>query len=202
MNLAVVGDNRPRLYWAMTAAQALGGMPVPLYQDAIANEMVYVLDDARSSSRSSRTRSRSTSCSKWNRSSPRGRAVRHLIYDDPRGCATTIIRRCFRTNACRRSAASSTARTPDSSTRQCRPARRRHGHHPLHLRHHRQAEGRVPDACGLIGAARNGCQFDGLGADDDILSYLPMAWVGDNLFSYAQALVAGFTVNCPESARP
>ena len=46
MNLAVVGDNRPRLYWAMTAAQALGGVPVPLYQDAIANEMVYVLDDA------------------------------------------------------------------------------------------------------------------------------------------------------------
>ena len=41
-NLAVVGDNRPRLYWAMTAAQALGGVPVPLYQDAIANEMVYV----------------------------------------------------------------------------------------------------------------------------------------------------------------
>ncbi|WP_342064874.1 AMP-binding protein, partial [Cupriavidus sp. OTU4895] len=46
MNLAVIGDNRPRLYWAMTAAQALGGVPVPLYQDAIANEMVYVLDDA------------------------------------------------------------------------------------------------------------------------------------------------------------
>ncbi len=52
---------------------------------------------------------------------------------------------------------------------------------------------------GLIGAARNGCQFDGLGPNDDVLSYLPMAWVGDNLFSYAQAMVAGFTVNCPES---
>jgi long-chain acyl-CoA synthetase len=52
----------------------------------------------------------------------------------------------------------------------------------------------------LHAAARGGCEFDRLGPDDEILSYLPMAWVGDNLFSYAQALVSGFTVNCPESS--
>ena len=45
-HLAVIGDNRPRLYWAMMAAQCLGGVPVPLYQDAVAEEMVYVLQDA------------------------------------------------------------------------------------------------------------------------------------------------------------
>ena len=44
--LAIIGDNRPRLYWAMTAAQALGAVPVPLYQDAVADEMAYVLDNA------------------------------------------------------------------------------------------------------------------------------------------------------------
>jgi long-chain acyl-CoA synthetase len=51
----------------------------------------------------------------------------------------------------------------------------------------------------LIAAASGGVNFDKLSAQDEILSYLPMAWVGDNLFSYAQAMVAGFTVNCPES---
>ncbi|HEX9179654.1 MAG TPA: AMP-binding protein, partial [Burkholderiales bacterium] len=51
----------------------------------------------------------------------------------------------------------------------------------------------------LMAAARGGVEFDRLGDGEDILSYLPMAWVGDNLFSYAQALVAGFTINCPES---
>ena len=51
----------------------------------------------------------------------------------------------------------------------------------------------------LIAAARGGCEFDKLGPGDEILSYLPMAWVGDNLFSYAQALVGGMTINCPES---
>ena len=52
----------------------------------------------------------------------------------------------------------------------------------------------------FIAAAQGGVQFDHLVATDNVLSYLPMAWVGDHLFSYAQFLVAGFTVNCPESA--
>src|SRR5215813_12059013 len=42
--LAIIGDNRPRLYWALSAAQCLGGVSVPLYQDAIAKEIQYVLD--------------------------------------------------------------------------------------------------------------------------------------------------------------
>ena len=52
----------------------------------------------------------------------------------------------------------------------------------------------------FIVSAQGGCSFDKLTPDDSILSYLPMAWVGDHLFSYAQWLVAGFTINCPESA--
>ena len=44
--LAIIGDNRPRLYWGMTAAQALGAIPVPLYQDSVADEMAFVLDNA------------------------------------------------------------------------------------------------------------------------------------------------------------
>src|SRR4029077_12183537 len=51
----------------------------------------------------------------------------------------------------------------------------------------------------FIAAAKGGAEFDRLTAADSILSYLPMAWVGDHLFSYAQALYAGFTINCPES---
>jgi long-chain acyl-CoA synthetase len=42
MHLAIIGDNRPRLYWSMAAAQALGGIPVPMYQDAPAADIVYV----------------------------------------------------------------------------------------------------------------------------------------------------------------
>ena len=54
--LAIIGDNRPQLYWAIAATQALGGVPVPVYQDSIADEMAYVLDHAECGSPSSRTR--------------------------------------------------------------------------------------------------------------------------------------------------
>ncbi len=59
--LIIVGDNRPHLYWAIAAAQALGGIPVPVYQDSVAEELLYILDHAGSRSPSPRTRSRSTS---------------------------------------------------------------------------------------------------------------------------------------------
>src|SRR3989441_8494474 len=48
--------------------------------------------------------------------------------------------------------------------------------------------------------ARNAAAFEGLQSDEEILSYLPMAWAGDHIFSYAQAIVTGFAINCPESA--
>ncbi len=46
--LAVIGSNRPRLYWAMCAAQAVGAVPVPIYADSVADEMAYVLEHAGS----------------------------------------------------------------------------------------------------------------------------------------------------------
>ena len=52
----------------------------------------------------------------------------------------------------------------------------------------------------LVWAAKAGAAFDGLREGDELLSYLPMAWVGDHIFSYAQGYVVGLVVNCPESA--
>ena len=76
---------------------------------------------------------------------------------------------------------------------------RRHLGDAVHLGHHRQAQGVCQTHTAFISAARGGTEFDRLTDREDILSYLPMAWVGDHLFSFAQAMVAGFTINCPES---
>jgi len=201
MNLAVVGDNRPRLYWSMTAAQALGGVPVPLYQDAIANEMVYVLEDAEIEFAIVEDQEQVDKLLEVEpQLAQHGRAVRYVIYEDPRGLrdydhpsllsyerVQEIGREYDQANpgfydaAIAQGAPDDTAIILYTSGTTGKPKGVCHSH------------------AGLIGAARNGCQFDGLGPNDDVLSYLPMAWVGDNLFSYAQAMVAGFTVNCPES---
>ncbi len=51
----------------------------------------------------------------------------------------------------------------------------------------------------IIESAQNSSEFDNLGAGEEILAYLPMAWVGDFIFSVGQAYWTGFCVNCPES---
>jgi len=81
-HLAIIGDNRPRLYWAMCAAQMLGGIPVPLYQDAVAQEMVFVLEDAEIKIAIVEDQEQVDKMLEIQGQCP---ALRHILYDDPRG---------------------------------------------------------------------------------------------------------------------
>src|SRR4029077_18744176 len=80
--LAVVGDNRPRLYWAMMAAQALGGVPVPLYQDAVASEMAFVLQDADIAFAVAEDQEQ---VDKLLENIPQCPKLKRIYFDDPRG---------------------------------------------------------------------------------------------------------------------
>src|SRR5690348_1733114 len=82
MHLAIVGDNRPRLYWAMIAAQALGGIPVPMYQDAPAAEFAFVLNDAEIDYALVEDQEQ---VDKLLEAKPQVPTLRHVYYDDPRG---------------------------------------------------------------------------------------------------------------------
>src|SRR5689334_14582181 len=196
MHLAIIGDNRPRLYWAMTAAQALGGIPVPMYQDAPAAEFVYVLDDAEIAYALAEDQEQVDKVLEAKTLVP---ALQHVYYDDPRGLRNyagvssldrllDIGREFDRAHPGFFDAEVAKGRPDDVSvmlytsgtTGKPKGVRQTHA--------------------AFIVAAQGGCKFDRLRADDSILAYLPMAWVGDHLFSYAQWLVAGFTINCPESA--
>lgn len=196
-NLAIIGDNRPRLYMTMAAVQSLGGVPVPLYQDAVANEMLFVLQDAGIRFAIVEDQEQVDKLLEVREQLPQ---LDHIIYDDPRGMRhynQPFIHDIEAVMAM---------------------GRIHHQNHPDFLEGEIEqgvttdtgvmlytsgTTGKPKGVClahqAFIAAAKGGCQFDQLTQDEDILSYLPMAWVGDHLFSFAQALVAGFTINCPES---
>ena len=81
-NLAIVGDNRPRMYMMMTAVQCLGGVPLPLYQDAVANEMLFVLLDAEVRFVFVEDQEQVDKVLEIQAQLPQ---LEHVLYDDPRG---------------------------------------------------------------------------------------------------------------------
>jgi len=195
--LAIIGDNRPRLYWAMAAAQALGGVPVPLYQDAIASEMVYVFEDAAARFAIVEDQEQ---VDKLLEILPRCPLLEHIVYDDTRGMRHYHQPQLQSYDALTEQGRAFDAAQPDYYAQQIAQG----GASDVGIMLYTSGTtGKPKGVCqthhAFIVSAQGGVGFDRLGPDDSMLSYLPMAWVGDHLFSYAQWLVAGFTINCPES---
>jgi len=195
--VAIIGRNRPYLYWSMVAAQMAGAVPVPLYQDAVAEEMAYVLGHcgARFVIASDQEQ-----VDKVIEIQDQLHQFEHMIYLDPRGMRKYDHTRLhdyrhvqeqghaardeLRPEMERRVAAlnyDSTCVMLYTSGTTGKP------------------KGVVLSNRNIIEAAKSSSEFDGLRAGDEVLAYLPMAWVGDFIFSIGQAYWTGFCVNCPES---
>ena len=197
-HLALVGDNRPRIYAAMCAAQCLGGIPVAMYQDAAATEMQFPIQNAEIEFAVAEDQEQ---VDKLLEILPQCAMLKHIVYDDPRGMrhyaqpelmAYETLRdkglKLHRDDAgfieteIAKGRGSDTAAMFFTSGTTGNPK-------GVVLTHH-----------ALIDRARVAAQMEGLDDTDVVLAYLPPAWIGQNIFSYAQPFVTGYCICCPESA--
>ena len=197
-HIAVIGANRPRLYWTLTAAQVLGAIPVPFYEDAVAQEMVYVFQNAEIAFAVVEDQEQAD---KLFEIMPQCPHLKRIWYDDPRGLRHYVQPELASYESLREAGrawaksnpgyfAGEIARGKGSDTAIMLYTSGTTGH----------AKGVVLTNDNLIKASRAYADLEGLRDDDEVLAYLPMAWIGQNIFSYAQPMVVGFRINCIESA--
>ena len=196
--VAIIGRNRPHFYWTMVAAQSVGAVPVPIYQDSNAEEMAYVLGHCGARFAVVEDQEQ---VDKVIEIQDQLHQFEHMIYVDPRGLRKYDHRRLHQFSHIQDQGRA--AREEFLAELQARTARLNMDSTCVMLYTSGttgKPKGVVLSNRNVIISSKNSAEFDNLSENEEILAYLPMAWVGDFIFSVGQAYWTGFCVNCPESA--
>ena len=196
-HVGIVGENRPRLYMAMMAAQAVGAIPVPMYQDAVAQEMVHVLMDAHLRVVVVENQEQVDKMIEVREQVPHMQLV---VYDDPRGLRNYHDDMLISFDGLMEKGQAYGAQHPDAYMNAVQAVQ---SSDPAAMFYTSGTTGKpkgvVLTHASLIDRAQVIARMEGLTDKEDVLAYLPPAWIGQNMFSYTQCLTTGFTVNHPES---
>lgn len=199
--IAIVGDNCPRLYWSMVAIQSLGGVPVPVYQDSVAEEMSYVLNHAEVVGAVVQNQEQ---VDKLLQISETVKRIKHIIYDEERGLRDYDEADLYSFAAVQKMGRAGLSENPDLNDVWLKDIEEGKGDDLSVLLYTSGTTGRPKGVMlshnNILISASAGNQFDNLDFNEEVLAYLPMAWIGDHIFSYGQSYAAGFCVSCPESA--
>ena len=197
-HMVVVGANRPRLYATMLAAQSLGAIPIPLYQDAAATECVFPINTADVRFAMVEDQEQVDKMLEIREQCPQ---LAHIYFDNPRGLRNYEEAGLVDLAALEKSGAAYADKQPQFFSAEVAMAM------PSDVAAMFFTSGTTGNPKGvvhthfsLLNRAKAGADFDKLTSIEEVLAYMPLAWIGQNIFSYAQWLACGYVVNCPESA--
>ena len=197
-HVVVVGENRPRLYASMLAAQSLGAIPVPLYQDAASAEFVFPINNAEVAFAVVEDQEQ---VDKLLEIRPQCPQLAKIWFDDPRGLRHYSEPGLAAIDALIDAGKAREAAQPGFFERAVAAIQ------PGDVAAMFFTSGTTGNPKGvvhthfsLLDRAAAGARFDKLTSSEEVLAYMPPAWIGQNIFSYAQWLACGYVVNCPENA--
>ena len=196
--IAIIGRNRPYFYWSMVAAQSVGAVPVPVYQDSAAEEMAYVMDHCGARFAVVEDQEQVDKIIEIQESLHQ---FEHMIYVDPRGLRKYDHRKLHEFSHVQDQGRAAY----DEFITDLKARREKLDYASTCVMLYTSGttgkpKGVVLSNRNIIEASKSSAEFDNLGLNEEVLAYLPMAWVGDFIFSIGQAYWCGFCVNCPESA--
>lgn len=195
--VAIIGRNRPALYWSMMSAQMVGAVPVPLYQDAVAEEMGYVLGHCGARFVIADDQEQVDKVLEIQGNLP---DLQHMIYIDPRGLRKYDHSKLHHFKKMQETGSLASEEAKAELERRIAELNFDTVCVMLYTSGTTgRPKGVVLSNRNIIISSLNSCKFDNLTDKEEILSYLPIAWVGDFIFSFGQAAVVGLRVNCPES---
>jgi long-chain acyl-CoA synthetase len=197
-HLVVVGSNRPRLYATMLAAQSLGAIPVPLYQDAAAAEVVFPINNAEVRFAVVEDQEQVDKMLEIREQCPQ---LANIFFDDPRGLRNYNEPGLVAVDNLLETGTAFAAANPgfyQAEVAKVQPDDV--GAMFFTSGTTGNPKGVVHTHSTLLNRAFAGAKFDKLTSAEEVLAYMPLAWIGQNIFSYAQWLACGYVVNCPENA--